>query len=136
MIPPRGVPGGRPPGPAEQAHASALAKAATLIEALPCLERFHGRIVVIKYGGHAMNDETLRLAFAQDVVFLRYAGLRPVVVHGGGPQISPHLDRLGIEPAFLAGLRATTPHAGDLVRMGLTGPGNRDVVALTNPAAP
>jgi len=74
--------------------ADASAKAATLIEALPWLNRFHGQIVVIKYGGHAMADEALRLAFAQDLVFLRYAGLRPVVVHGGGPQITEHLDRL------------------------------------------
>src|SRR5258706_14881297 len=103
MIAPRGVPGGRPPGPAERAHASALVKAATLIEALPWLERFHGQIVVIKYGGHAMNDETLRLAFAQDVVFLRYSGLRPGVVHGGGPQISAHLGRVGLEAAVRAG---------------------------------
>src|SRR5262245_56234272 len=82
----------------------ALAKAATLIEALPWLERFHGQTVVIKYGGNAMTDEALRLAFAQDVVFLRYAGLRPVVVHGGGPQISAHLARLGVESTFTAGL--------------------------------
>src|SRR5712692_11857928 len=136
MIPPRGAPGGRPPGPAEQAHASALAKAATLIEALPWLERFHGQIVVIKYGGHAMNDETLRLAFAQDVVFLRYAGLRPVVVHGGGPQISAHLDRLGMESTFMAGLRVTPPEAMDVVRMVLTGQVNRDVVGLINRHGP
>src|SRR6266852_9023787 len=136
MIPPRGVPGGRPPGPAEQAHASALAKAATLIEALTWLERFHGQIVVIKYGGHAMNDETLRLAFAQDVVFLRYAGLRPVVVHGGGPQISAHLDRLGMESTFMAGLRVTPPEAMDVVRMVLTGQVNRDVVGLINRHGP
>ncbi|HEX9515921.1 MAG TPA: acetylglutamate kinase [Streptosporangiaceae bacterium] len=136
MIAPRGVPGGRPPGPAERAHASALVKAATLIEALPWLERFHGQIVVIKYGGHAMNDETLRLAFAQDVVFLRYAGLRPVVVHGGGPQISAHLDRLGMESTFRAGLRVTTPETMDVVRMVLTGQVNRDVVGLINRHGP
>jgi acetylglutamate kinase len=119
-----------------QAHASALAKAATLIEALPWLERFHGQIVVIKYGGHAMTDETLRLAFAQDVVFLRYAGLRPVVVHGGGPQISAHLDRLGMESTFRAGLRVTTAEAMDVVRMVLTGQVNRDVVGLINRHGP
>jgi acetylglutamate kinase len=136
MIEPRGVPGRRPPGPAEQAHASALAKAATLIEALPWLERFHGQIVVIKYGGHAMTDESLRLAFAQDVVFLRYAGLSPVVVHGGGPQISAHLDRLGMESTFRAGLRVTTAEAMDVVRMVLTGQVNRDVVGLINRHGP
>jgi acetylglutamate kinase len=119
-----------------QAHASALAKAATLIEALPWLERFHGQIVVIKYGGHAMTDETLRLAFAEDVVFLRYAGLRPVVVHGGGPQISAHLDRLGMPSTFRAGLRVTTAEAMDVVRMVLTGQVNRDVVGLINRHGP
>src|ERR1700744_6287277 len=89
--------------------AAASAKAGTLIEALPWLNRFHGQTVVIKYGGHAMTDEALRLAFAQDVVFLRYAGLRPVVVHGGGPQINAMLGRLGVESSFTAGLRGTTP---------------------------
>ena len=136
MIVERGVSGGRPPGPAEQEHASALAKAATLIEALPWLERFHGQVVVIKYGGHAMTDEALRIAFAQDVVFLRYAGLRPVVVHGGGPQISAHLDRLGMESTFRAGLRVTTPEAMEVVRMVLTGQVNRDVVGLINRHGP
>ncbi|MDR2983971.1 MAG: acetylglutamate kinase [Nocardiopsaceae bacterium] len=121
---------------AEHAHASALEKAATLIEALPWLERFHGQVVLIKYGGHAMSDEGLRLAFAKDVVFLRYAGLRPVVVHGGGPQISAHLDRLGMESTFRAGLRVTTPEAMDVVRMVLTGQVNRDVVGLINRHGP
>jgi len=136
MMAPLGVPGGRPAGQADQAHASALAKAATLIEALPWLERFHGQIVVIKYGGHAMTDETLRLAFAEDVVFLRYAGLRPVVVHGGGPQISAQLDRLGMPSTFRAGLRVTTAEAMDVVRMVLTGQVNRDVVGLINRHGP
>jgi acetylglutamate kinase len=116
--------------------ARALEKAATLIEALPWLERFHGQVVLIKYGGNAMTDEQLRLAFAQDVVFLRYAGLRPVVVHGGGPQISAHLDRLGMESTFRAGLRVTTTEAMDVVRMVLTGQVNRDVVGLINRHGP
>src|SRR5215475_11940761 len=120
----------------QQAHANALEKAATLIEALPWLERFHGQVVLIKYGGHAMTDESLRLAFAEDVVFLRYAGLRPVVVHGGGPQISAHLDRLGMESTFRAGLRVTTAEAMDVVRMVLTGQVNRDVVGLINRHGP
>jgi acetylglutamate kinase len=111
-------------------------KAATLIEALPWLDRFHGRTVVIKYGGHAMTDEALRRAFAQDVVFLRYAGLRPVVVHGGGPQISAHLARLGLGTTFTAGLRVTTPETMDVVRMVLTGQVNRDVVGLINAHGP
>jgi acetylglutamate kinase len=116
--------------------AAALAKAATLIEALPWLDRFHGQTVVIKYGGHAMTEAPLRLAFAQDVVFLRYAGLRPVVVHGGGPQISAHLERLGVASTFTAGLRVTTPETMDIVRMVLTGQVNRDVVGLINRHGP
>jgi acetylglutamate kinase len=116
--------------------AGALAKAATLIEALPWLDRFHGQTVVIKYGGHAMTDEALRAAFAQDVVFLRYAGLRPVVVHGGGPQISAHLGRLGVESTFAGGLRVTTPETMPVVRMVLTGQVNRDVVGLINQHGP
>jgi len=115
---------------------AALAKAATLIEALPWLDRFHGQTVVIKYGGHAMTDEALRVAFAQDVVFLRYAGLRPVVVHGGGPQISAHLERLGVTTTFAAGLRVTTPETMTVVRMVLTGQVNRDVVGLINRHGP
>jgi len=114
----------------------ALAKAATLIEALPWLEQFHGETVVIKFGGHAMADEDLCFAFAQDVVFLRYAGLRPVVVHGGGPQISEHLGRLGIPSTFAAGLRVTTPEAMGVVRMVLTGQVNRDLVGLINRHGP
>jgi acetylglutamate kinase len=114
----------------------ALAKAATLIEALPWLSRFHGRTVVLKYGGHAMTDDDLRHAFAQDVVFLRHAGLRPVVVHGGGPQISAHLDRLGVPSTFKAGLRVTSPEAMDVVRMVLTGQVNRDLVGLVNRHGP
>jgi acetylglutamate kinase len=115
---------------------AALAKVAVLIEALPWLDRFHGQTVVIKFGGHAMADEALRLAFAQDVVFLRYAGLRPVVVHGGGPQISAQLDRLGIGTSFAGGLRVTTRETMDVVRMVLTGQVNRDVVGLINRHGP
>jgi acetylglutamate kinase len=114
----------------------ASAKAATLIEALPWLNRFHGQTVVIKYGGHAMADEALRLAFAQDLVFLRYAGLRPVVVHGGGPQITEQLDRLGVETTFTAGLRVTTPEAMEVVRMVLSGKVNKDIVRQINRHGP
>ena len=110
----------------------ALAKAGVLVEALPWLERFHGRTVVVKYGGHAMADEALRVAFAEDVVFLRYAGIRVVVVHGGGPQINAHLDRLGIDQVFTAGLRVTTPETMDVVRMVLVGQVQRDIVGLLN----
>jgi acetylglutamate kinase len=116
----------------EARRAAATAKAATLIEALPWLDRFHGQTVVIKYGGHAMTDEDLRAGFAQDLVFLRYAGLRPVVVHGGGPQITEHLDRLGIESVFTAGLRVTTAETIDVVRMVLAGKVNKDIVRLIN----
>jgi acetylglutamate kinase len=107
-----------------------------LIEALPWLARFYGQTVVIKYGGHAMADETLRQAFAQDLVFLRYAGLRPVVVHGGGPQITEHLDRLGVPTTFTAGLRVTTPEAMEVVRMVLSGKVNKDLVGLINRHGP
>ena len=99
----------------------AQAKATTLVEALPWLERFRGALVVVKYGGNAMVDDTLKTAFAQDIVFLRYAGLRPVVVHGGGPQIKAMLDRLGLVSEFRGGLRVTTPEVMDVVRMVLTG---------------
>lgn len=114
----------------------ALSKAQTLVDALPWLARFHGRTVVIKYGGHAMADESLREAFAEDVVFLRYAGIRPVVVHGGGPQITRHLDRLGVESVFTGGLRVTTPETMEVVRMVLVGQVNRDVVGLVNAHGP
>ena len=126
---------GSPPW-ASRASTEAEAKAATLVEALPWLDRFHGQTVVIKYGGNAMTDDGLRAGFAQDVVFLRYAGLRPVVVHGGGPQISVHLARLGVPSTFTAGLRVTTPETMDVVRMVLTGQVNRDVVGLINRHGP
>jgi acetylglutamate kinase len=115
---------------------TAQAKAATLVEALPWLAQFHGRTVVVKYGGHAMTDPALAASFAADIVFLRYAGLRPVVVHGGGPQINKHLDRLGIEPEFAGGLRVTTPETMDVVRMVLVGQVQRDVVGLLNRHGP
>jgi acetylglutamate kinase len=115
---------------------TALAKAATLVEALPWLQRFSGRTVVVKYGGHAMSDQALRTAFAEDVVFLRYAGLRPVVVHGGGPQITSQLDRLGVETVFAGGLRVTTPETMDVVRMVLVGSVQRDIVGVVNRHGP
>jgi acetylglutamate kinase len=114
----------------------ALAKAAILVDALPWLERFHGKIVVVKYGGNAMTSPQLQRAFAEDIVFLRYAGLRPVIVHGGGPQITDHLNRLGIESEFRGGLRVTTPEAMDVVRMVLTGQVNPEVVNLVNNHGP
>jgi acetylglutamate kinase len=109
-------------------------KAAVLVEALPWLRRFAGAVVVLKYGGHAMVDDELKRAFAQDVVFLRSAGLRPVVVHGGGPQISAMLDRLGIDSDFRGGLRVTTHEAMDVVRMVLVGQVGRELVGLVSAA--
>ena len=111
---------------------NAMQKAAILVDALPWLERFHGKVVVIKYGGNAMTSPDLQKAFAEDIVFLRYAGLKPVVVHGGGPQITEHLARLGIETEFRAGLRVTTPEAMAVVRMVLVGQVNGDIVNLIN----
>ncbi len=111
-------------------------KAQVLVEALPWLERFHGALVVVKFGGHAMDDPELTAAFAEDIVFLRYAGLRPVVVHGGGPQISEMLGRLGISSEFRGGLRVTSPEAMDVVRMVLTGQVGRGLVGLINRHGP
>ena len=95
-------------------------KAAVLAGALPWLRRFHGATVVVKFGGNAMVDTDLTAAFAEDVVFLRLAGLRPVVVHGGGPQINAMLEQLGIESEFRGGLRVTTPEVMQVVEMELT----------------
>ncbi|MFF3251544.1 acetylglutamate kinase [Actinacidiphila glaucinigra] len=115
---------------------TALPKAQTLIEALPWLTRHHGKTVVVKFGGNAMVDEELKAAFAQDVVFLRHAGLKPVVVHGGGPQISAQLDKHGLVSEFKAGLRVTTPEAMDVVRMVLAGQVQRELVNLLNQHGP
>ena len=116
--------------------ATATGKAATLVEALPWLQQFRDALVVVKYGGNAMTDDALKAAFAQDIAFLRYAGLRPVVVHGGGPQIGRMLDRLGIASEFKAGLRVTTPETMDVVRMVLTGQVSRELVGLINQHGP
>jgi len=114
----------------------ALARAATLVEALPWLERFHGTTIVVKYGGNAMIDEELKKAFADDIVFLRLCGIRPVVVHGGGPQISAMLSRLGIASEFLGGFRVTSPEAMEVVRMVLVGQVGRELVGLLNMHGP
>jgi acetylglutamate kinase len=115
---------------------TAQRKAATLIEALPWLVRFAGSTVVVKYGGNAMVDDELRRAFAADMVFLRFAGLKPIVVHGGGPQITSMLGRLGIASEFRGGLRVTTPEAMDVVRMVLVGQVGRELVGLINEHGP
>jgi acetylglutamate kinase len=114
----------------------ALEKAAVLVDALPWLQRFHDKIVVIKYGGNAMTRPELQAGFAEDVMFLRYAGLRPIIVHGGGPQITEHLARLGMTSEFRGGLRVTTPDAMAVVRMVLVGQVNGDVVNLINDHGP
>ncbi|MFP5314016.1 MAG: acetylglutamate kinase [Actinomycetes bacterium] len=111
-------------------------KAATLIEALPWIQQFAGTTMVIKYGGNAMVNDELRRAFAEDIVFLHHAGIHPVVVHGGGPQINGMLDRLGITSEFKGGLRVTTPEAMDVVRMVLTGQVGRELVGLINSHGP
>lgn len=122
---------GRGAAASARGHA-ALPKTKVLVEALPWLARFHGATVVIKYGGNAMESPELREAFAEDMVFLRLAGIRVVVVHGGGPQITAHLNRLGVQSSFVGGLRVTTPETMEIVRMVLVGQVNRDVVGLIN----
>jgi acetylglutamate kinase len=112
------------------------AKAAVLAAALPWLKAYHGKIVVVKYGGNAMTDDVLKRAFAEDIAFLRFAGFKPVVVHGGGPQISRMLDKLGIESEFKGGLRVTTPEAMEVVRMVLVGQVQRELVGLINDHGP
>ncbi|WP_183094417.1 acetylglutamate kinase [Nocardioides stalactiti] len=111
-------------------------KGETLAAALPWLKAYHGKVVVVKYGGNAMTDPELKKAFAEDIAFLRFAGFKPVVVHGGGPQISQMLDRLGIESEFRGGLRVTTPEAMDVVRMVLVGQVQRELVGLINEHGP
>lgn len=111
-------------------------KAAVLAAALPWLKKLHGTIVVIKYGGNAMTDDTLKNAFAEDMVFLRNCGIHPVVVHGGGPQITSMLKKLGVSGEFKGGFRVTTPEVLDIVRMVLFGQVGRELVGLINSHGP
>lgn len=111
-------------------------KAQVLAEALPWLKQLYGKVVVIKYGGHAMTDDTLRHAFAADMAFLRNCGILPVVVHGGGPQITAMLRRLGIQGDFKGGFRVTTPEVLDVARMVLFGQVGRELVNLINAHGP
>lgn len=111
-------------------------KAEVLAEALPWLKQLHGRIVVVKYGGNAMIDDTLKHAFAADMAFLRNCGIHPVVVHGGGPQITAMLRRLGIAGDFKGGFRVTTPEVLDVARMVLFGQVGRELVNLVNAHGP
>ncbi|MGF2946167.1 acetylglutamate kinase [Mycobacterium sp. Lab-001] len=111
-------------------------KAEVLAEALPWLKQLHGKIVVVKYGGNAMIDDTLKHAFAADMAFLRNCGIHPVVVHGGGPQITAMLRRLGIAGDFKGGFRVTTPEVLDVARMVLFGQVGRELVNLVNAHGP
>jgi len=121
---------------ASGAGLSADAKAAILVEALPYIQEFRGKVVVVKYGGSAMTDPALADSFAEDVVLMRFVGMHPVVVHGGGPQISELMRRLGKEPEFVDGLRVTDAETMDIARMALVGKVNREIVAAINRHGP
>lgn len=109
-----------------------IEKANTLLEALPYIRRFSGKTIVIKYGGHAMADEALKRSFALDIILLKYIGINPVIVHGGGPQINETLKRYGIESEFVRGMRVTDAATMRVVEMVLTGQVNREVVGYIN----
>jgi acetylglutamate kinase len=109
-----------------------IGKAEILMEALPYIQRFYGKTFVIKYGGSAMVDEELKASFAQDIVLLKYVGINPVVVHGGGPQIDQTLERMGITSRYVRGMRVTGPETIDVIEMVLVGKVNKEIVALIN----
>ncbi|MFQ5541582.1 MAG: acetylglutamate kinase [Candidatus Binatia bacterium] len=109
-----------------------IGKAEVLMEALPYIQRFYGKTFVVKYGGRAMVDEQLKASFAQDIVLLKYVGINPVVVHGGGPQIDQTLDRMGIVSRYMQGMRVTDPETLDIVEMVLVGKVNKEIVGLIN----
>jgi acetylglutamate kinase len=109
-----------------------IEKANVLIEALPYMRQFYKRTMVVKYGGHAMGDERLKESFAQDIVLLKYVGINPVVVHGGGPQIGQTLERIGKKSDFMEGMRVTDRETMDVVEMVLVGKVNKEIVALIN----
>ena len=111
-----------------------IEKAKTLIEAMPYIQTFRGKTFVIKYGGNAMIDEGLKQGFAQDVVLMRYIGINPVIVHGGGPQIGKTMERMGKKPAFVSGQRVTDEETMDIVEMVLGGKVNKEIVSLINRA--
>jgi acetylglutamate kinase len=117
-------------------RAAAETRAAVLVEALPYIQRFRGRVVVVKLGGNAMVDPALAGTFAEDIVLMRSVGLRPVVVHGGGPQISELMERLGMVPEFRDGHRVTTAETVDIARMVLVGKVNREIVSAINVHGP
>ncbi|MEQ1788616.1 MAG: acetylglutamate kinase [Acidimicrobiales bacterium] len=118
------------------ARAAAHARADVLVEALPYIQRFRDRTVVVKYGGNAMVDSALAASFAEDIVLMRSVGLRPVVVHGGGPQISDLMERLGKVPEFRDGQRVTDAETVDIARMVLVGKVNREIVSAINVHGP
>ena len=120
--------------PPANAPISPAQKAATLTEALPYIRRFHGKLIVVKYGGNAMTDENLKRSFARDVVLLKLVGLNPVVVHGGGPQIEQLLARVGKKGEFIQGMRVTDAETMDVVEMVLAGQVNKEIVELINHA--
>jgi len=120
----------------DQRTATAHERAAVLADALPYIREFSGRTVVVKYGGHAMDSPELAELFAQDIVLMRLVGINPVVVHGGGPQITELMQRLGKEPTFVDGRRVTDAETVDIVRMALVGKVNREVVASINQQGP
>ena len=125
-----------PDAPVATTTADGAERVGVLLEALPYIQRFRGAVVVVKYGGNAMVDPALGRAVADDVVLLRAVGLKPVVVHGGGPQISALMSRLGKEPEFRDGLRVTDAETVDIARMVLVGKVNRDIVAAINVHGP
>lgn len=111
---------------------SSMERADILLEALPYIRRFYNKTIVIKYGGHAMVDEDLKDKFARDVVMMKYIGMHPVVVHGGGPQIGSFLKKLGKESKFIQGMRVTDEETMDIVEMVLVGMVNKEIVGLIN----
>jgi Acetylglutamate kinase len=112
--------------------ARATETAQVLTEALPYIQRFSGRTIVVKYGGNAMTDDTLKASFARDIVLMQTVGMKPIVVHGGGPQIGDLLARLNIESKFIDGMRVTSEETMDVVEMVLGGLVNKDIVSLLN----
>jgi len=107
-------------------------KADVLLEALPYIQRFFGKTIVIKYGGHAMEDEDLKVSFVRDVILMRYIGLNPVIVHGGGPQIDGMLEKIGKKSKFVEGMRVTDKETMEIVEMVLVGKINKEIVSLIN----
>jgi acetylglutamate kinase len=109
-----------------------IKKASVLIEALPYIRKFYGKTIVVKYGGHAMIDDTLRENFAKDIILLKFVGINVIIIHGGGPQIADLLNKLNIPTSFINGLRVTNHETMDVVEMVLTGKINKDIVNLIN----